>query len=204
MKMSRKNWENGHDFEKGRQAYRDERKFEAGLGRTFRVLGSGAIGGILFILFVLLCLGSVVWDAIDQSEEIRVENRKIIEKKMLKWMAETGQYGHLWSFDLGYCAVKENTIVATTMGTSDGGHDWTVEYVLHSADAGDNWKIVWRSDKNEYAEILSGPQGVEVISEDQIRISFIGGRTNMYTDELKKLELCTLDGGETWELIRVY
>ena len=200
--MSRKSWDKGYDFEKGRQAHRDEKKIEAGLGNFFERLGSGAIGGILFIFFVLLCLGSVVWDAIDQSDEIVVEKRKNIQHKIVEWIEKTNSYSHWWNFCLLHCTVKESSILVTAR--CECGESGLIGLILHSADAGDNWEIVWRSDKNEYADIRGWPKDVSIISEDEMSISFSGTRENMYSDELKEFKLYTFDGGETWKFTRVF
>lgn len=236
--MSRKSWKKGYDFEKGRQAHRDERKFEAGLGRAFEVLGSGAIGGILFILFVLLALASVI-DSLDQSDEIAAEKirmeREDIENSIKQWVLRTNLIDEFPPCE-DYYDINRTKSVAETLITVENHidkeyrgirfcqivakegdictnivvrfntpffGDRSEQLILHSVDAGDSWEVVWRSDKNEYAEIRSGPNDIKIISEDEIRISFLGERTNMYTDELKKFELYTLNGGNTWKFRRI-
>jgi hypothetical protein len=172
--MSRKSWKKGYDFEKGRQAHRDEKKIEAGLGRAFELLISGSKGGILFVILLILLFLGAGWNEISNhkilsSPDIRMEHN--IEK----WVARSNLIENLSPFencdyDISLKAYDIKTIEYTAPIYKEkitwaiikiyfivNGQKQDATTLILQGDDGLKsyvWRIAWRSDQDE---IIYGP-----------------------------------------------
>ena len=163
-----------------------------GLVILITVLGMGMFCG---------CIGNAPDDTIENAEtdidcvKNNIE-QWIIETNLLDELSSCENYNgwyQIWHEDYG---INENNVWVITGITVNRNYAFeSTQFILHSIDAGDSWRILWRSDEDKKEGDNYGLRAFKVIDDNKIKVRLSAIMSSRYS-----YTLCTYDEGITWRV----